>query len=281
MGFPGLRAYVDAMNQGRAFSCSLRKVPSQATVAGWWADLSMASGNPLPNYYASNPLVAATLDAFRGIFHGDARAPAESFLTELMLTTPTAGLVGRYILLDYLLYYPFIDGDDLDTQVFDNTVALPRYADGDGVQAMLVAVAPTVGGGSFTLEYVNQNGVTSSVTNVYSTASAGISSIASSQPAATAGLGPFLNLAPGDTGIRSVTSIVNLAPTGGLVSLVLVKPLADLAVREVNTPAEVSYVNQRPGPPRIYDGAYLGLIVNCAATIAAGLLAGRANFAWN
>lgn len=54
-GFRNIRAFADASDDGRTHFCSLRKVPSQATVAGWWADLSMAAGNPPPNYYASTP----------------------------------------------------------------------------------------------------------------------------------------------------------------------------------------------------------------------------------
>lgn len=242
----------------------------------------MAAGSPVPNYYASNPLVAATLEQGRGVFHGFDRSPAETVLFEASLTTPTAGLVGPYRLLDYLLYYPFVDGDDLDVQVMDNTVALPRYADGDGVQAMLVAVAPTTGGGSFAFTYVNESGVErTSPTISYATSSVSIASIATSQPATVAGLGPFLPLASGDRGIRSVVSLQNVSATGGLMALVLVKPLFDLAVREINTTAERQLVRERMALPRVHDGAYLGWIMQCAATVAAGQLSGHARFAWS
>lgn len=281
-GFGNVKAYVDAVNGGRAHFCSIRKVPSQASVAGWWVDLSMAAGNPLPNYYASAPLVAATLDGFRGVFHGADKAPATKHLTGLGLVTPTAGLVGQYTLLDYLLYYPFVDGDDADVQVMDNTVALPRYADGEGVQVMAVAVAPTTGNGVFTFDYVNQDGVPkTSPPQGCSTTAANIASLVTSQPAVANGIGPFLQLAGGDTGVRAITSVQFSVLNGGLIALVLVKPLADAAVREINTTAEVSYVNRRPGPPRVHDGAYLNFIMNCAATVAAGTLAGFGTFTWS
>lgn len=281
-GFANIREYAEALQTGRAASCSLRKVPSQASTAGWWVDLSMAAGNPKPNYYASEPLVAATLSQFNGILHGDAVSPASKHLAELMLTTPTAGLVGRYKLLDYLLYYPFVDGDSLDEQTLDNTITLPRYADGADVMAMLVASAPTTGSGQLTFNYVDDQGVSrTSPTQFCSTAAANIASITTSQRATAANGTPFLRLANGSAGIRRVESVTYSVPDGGLTALVLVKPIAEVRIFEVNTPSETTFVAQSVGAPRIYDGAYLNLIMNCAATVAAGTLAGRANFVWS
>lgn len=281
-GFANVRDYAAAHAEGRTRSCSFRKVPSQASTALWWVDLTMSAGNPVPQYYASSPLVAAVLDGSRGIFHGSDVAPASLHLTELMLVTPTAAMVGRYMLLDYVLYYPFVDLDDLDTQILDNTVTLPRYADGEGLKAMLVAAAPTTGGGSFSFNYINQDGdARTSPAISFSTASATIASIITSEPATAAGGKLFLPLASGDTGIRSITDWTNIGSSGGLGAIVLVKPLADGSIREIGTPSEVSLITARPGAPRILDGAYLGLIVNCAASVAAGQLVGRANFAWS
>lgn len=280
-GFANWREYGDAFLSGARSYTSYRKTPSQATVAGWWVDLSMSSGNPPPNYYASAPLVAATLDGLRGMNHGSDKSPAYTYLQRLSLCTPTAAFVGRYVLLDYCLYYPFIDGDDGDLQIMDNTVTLPRYTSGSGVQAMLVAAAPTTGGGTFTFDYINQDGVakTSPIIS-YTTASAGITSIATSQPAVAAGMGPFLRLADGDTGIRSVTSFQNIVLNGGLTSLVLVKPIVDAAIYEINTCSEFEYGGLRPMSQRIEDGAYLNFIMNCAATVAAGTLTAHATFVW-
>lgn len=281
-GFVNVKDYASAHDEGRTGFCSLRKVPSQASTAGWWADLSMASGNPLPNYYAATPLAAAVLDGGKGIYHGDDKSPQSLHLTDLGLMTPTAGLVGQYKLLDYLLYYPFVDGDDADPQVMDNTVSLPRYESGEGVQVMAVAVAPTTGGGSFVFSYIDSDGnPQTSPVQVCTTTSASITNLVTSQPAVASVSGPFLTLAQGSKGVRSITSAQFTVANGGLLALVLVKPLADLAIREVNTMSEISYVTMRAGPPRIYDGAYLNLIVNTAATIAAGQLAGFAKFAWS
>lgn len=281
MGFALIKDYVDAIYAGKFRTCSLRKVPSQSTNGFWWADLSMASGNPLPNYYASTPLVAAVLDGDRGIFAGDDTGSGK-YLTEMMLCTPTAGLVGPYRLLDYLLYYPFIDGDDTDAQLMDNTVTLPRYATGEGVMAMYVSVAPTTGGGSFTFDYIDQNGdAKTSPVQACGTSSVGISQLITSQPAVSNSGCPFLRLAEGSTGIRSITSVTNVVANGGLGTIALVKPIAEIAIREINTPIERVWLKEKAPIPFVEDGAYLGLIVNCASNIGSGQLTGRLNFTWS
>jgi len=272
---------VDAINAGQESFCSFRKVPSQASTAGQWVDLSMAAGNPVPNYYASTPLVADTLDGMKGIYHGGDKSPSEMYLYEAGLCTPTAGLLGFYHLLDYLLYYPFVDGDATTVQTMDNSVSLPRYTTGDGVMAMMVALAPTTGNGFFTFTYVNQNGVSkTSPIQFAGTASTPIASLINAQPATVAGPGPFLKLAEGDTGIRSVTDWTWTTGNGGLHAIVLVKPLATLTVREASVVCEKQFIGGKMPLPRIYDGAYLNLIMNCAATVAAGTLSGHAKFFW-
>jgi hypothetical protein len=271
------------MENGATRFATIRKVPSQASAAGQWVDLSMAAGQPLPQYYADTPLAAAVLDGMRGIFHGQGVSPSGKVLAGMGLMTPTAGLVGAYQLLDYLLYYPFVDLDDLDTQTMDNTVTLPRYTDGAGVRAMLVAVAPTAGGAAtFDFDYVNQDGVARTAPiQTYNSTAATIANLLTGDRGVAGGLGaPFLRLADGDTGIRSVTAWRNYAPLGGLAALVLVRPIASHVIREVNTMSEFEYPHMKPGLPSIVDGAYLGLIVNCAATVAAGQLVGFARFAW-
>lgn len=281
MGFATVKEYVDALDGGRFVQSSIRKVPSQASTAGMWVDLSMAPGNPKPQYYASTPFEAATLTGLEGIYHGGDKSPAEQFVTELNLTTPTAGLVGRYVLADYLLYYPFVELDSLDAQVMDNTTTLPRYTDGDGVRVVMVAQAPTTGGEVFTFEYVNQDGATRTSPSVTcGTTSVPIASTITQQAATTASQGLFLPLAQGDTGVRRINSVTFTTGGGGLAALVLVRPLVDATVFEANTPSEWSAVTQRVALPRVYDGAYLGLLMQCSATVAAGTLSGRINYAW-
>jgi hypothetical protein len=277
--FANIKEYVDALNGGAVVDASIRKVPSQASTAGMFVDLSMASGNPKPQYYAAEPFVAATLDSLDGIYHGTAKSPSEAFVAELMLTTPTTGLTGMYTLQDYLLFYPFIELDNLDTQTMDNTVTLPRYADGDGVQIMMVAQAPTTGGETFTVTYVNQDGVERTTPTIAWSVS--IASIPTQQPAIAASQGMYLPLASGDSGVRSITSVQMIVGGGGLAAFVLVRPLMSMQIFEVNTPSEKTGVTMSHRLPRVYDGAYLNLVMQCNATVAAGTLAGRLKIVWD
>lgn len=281
--FATIGDYSDADDAGRVHTCSIRKVPAASTITtlGWWADLSMTAGNPRPNYYASAPLVAATLNSFDGIFHGADQPGVHKRLTRLGFISPTAALVCQYRLLDYLLYYPFVDGDDLDIQATDNTVTLPRYADGLGVRVMAVCVATSTGGGSFTFDYIDSDGnPQTSPVNTCSAAAANAASILTSAPASQGG-GPFCKLASGSRGIRSITGVTNLTAPGGLYCLVLVKPLAEIAIREISTPIEHGYLDTKFAPPRVYDGAYLNLICNPQGSIASSTLMGWAQFHWS
>lgn len=282
-GFRNYREFVDALaDNGQVHSCTFRKVPSQTSTANIWADLSMAAGNPPPNYYVGSELTATVFEGHRGIFHGYDKSPANKYLVELGLTSPTAGFVGQYKLMDYVLFYPFVDMDSADEQVMDNTTTLPRYTDGAGLLVMAVAVTPSVGGGTFTFTYYNQDGILkTSPTQTCNTAAVNIASLITSQSAVVVNHGPFLRLADGDTGVRSIVSLTNAVLNGGLIALVLVKPICDSTILEINTTRELSFPQLNATPQRVVDGAYLNLIVLPAGTVAAGLLLGQAKFIWN
>jgi hypothetical protein len=72
-----------------------------------------------------------------------------------------------------------------------------------------------------------------------------------------------------------------LVPNGGLGTLVLVQPLDTHSIREINIPSEKVYIVDQPFMPKIEDGAYLNMIMNCAATVAAGSVISRLDFVWS
>lgn len=281
--FRTLSELSDAYLEGRVHACSFRKAFTTSITAGWWHDVSYLAGNPLPNYYAATPLEAAVLDGNRGIFHGPNQSPATKWLTRFGIVSATAAMLGQYKLLDYLLYYPFVDSDVTDVQLLDNTTTLPRYTDGVGVQVMAVVVGtPSATNGTFTFDYINQDGV-SKTSPVQGTAGAiaTTGNLYCSAPASNVNIsGPFLKLASGDTGVRSITSVTYIIPTGGLVTLVLVKPLMDTLAIELNVPFETSVCLNKPIVP-IEDGAYLNLIVRPSAAVTTATIAGYAEFVWS
>lgn len=281
--FRTLSELSDAYVSGRVHACSFRKAFTTSITAGWWHDVSGLAGNPLPNYYAATPLEAAVLNGDRGIFHGPDQSPATKWLTRFGIVSATAAMLGEYKLLDYLLYYPFVDSDVTDVQLLDNTTPLPRYTDGAGVQVMAVVVGtPSVANGTFTFDYINQDGV--SKTSPAQGTAGSIASYGNLYCSARASnvntLGPFLKLANGDTGVRSITSVTFSVPTGGLITLVLVKPLMSTLAVELNVPFETSVCLNKPIVP-IEDGAYLNLIVRPTAAVTTATIAGYAEFVWS
>lgn len=282
-GFNRLKEMKDAYESGKSQFSSFRKVPSQATTAGVWMDLSMTSGNPVPNYYAAAPLISKTLDGNDGIYHGQAVSPMEKFLTISTVMTPTAAAAPLSMMLcDYLMYYPFIDMDSTDQQDLTNTVSLPRYASGDGVRMFLVALAPYVGGGDFTVTYTNQSGVSGRTTGIVRANTAGaIANFVHSAPNTANSFGCFLPFQSGDTGVRSVQSVTFTSPIGGLAAIVLVKPIDKTYIRETTAAREKQYLVDDKEVLQIYDGAYLNYIALPSASIAGAVITGDLEFVYN
>lgn len=282
----------DAYLSGRYTNTTFRKTPPIASVAAYWVDLSSAPGMPVPNYYVGSELVATIPTDWykKGLWHGGAVSPYKKYLHKINLFCGTAaGAPAPFILLDYLLYYPLIDMDNTDTQFLFNyggldpeAKALPRYTDGVGVQAFLVATNPYIGGATCWLSYTNDKGVPGRITQMCLTnTSTNINTLVNSH-ARGAGMrqGAFFNLAYGDLGIRSVESITFNQANGGLAALVLVKPIATLMTRETTAWCEFDFLKDKPSLPVIYDGAYLAFIMMTSATIAGVPIIGEMTTIW-
>lgn len=286
---------VDNEILGRMRNYFFRKTPSQTTTIGIWFDLAMSPGMPTPKYwFDAAPLVAKAIyqSTDGGFFHGANVSPGEKYLRSLMVgahstsTTNTSPI--NAVLMDYLLYYPSIDDGTLDEQVMDNTVTLPRYTDGEGVQMMAVTTGLRTGGQSFSVKYTNQDGVTGKVSpTVIQNAAAFIGSITNSDRAISGSASWMIPLADGDTGVRAVESVTMNGVDVGLFSIILVKPLAQICFREsqistagtINTPNEKDFLLYGE-MPRIYDDAYLNMVVLPQASLATTILGGTLKVIW-
>lgn len=299
MGFQTVRAWADSEADGRSWLSFFRKVPpSTATIAGQWFDYSTASGVPVPNYYASAPLVAATLEGREGIYIPEQNTAR--YLKQTVVMSAAASVTGTtnqnqpLMLLDYLLYYPFIDLDAAgEEQVMDNTVTLPRYTDGVGVQAMIVAQAPTVGGGSLTLKYIDDQDVERTTSTIFCAAAQPSGALVTAV-AAAAGISPFAPLNAGVRGIKSIVSATVAVANGGLAAVVLVKPHEMSYAREecrrpTSSPtesygdaAEIERVRMRAGAQELKAGAFLGWIgYGVAGSLASAPLVGMIESFWS
>jgi hypothetical protein len=274
---PGYRTFKEIVESNSSIYSSWRKVPTQTTAARIWFDLCMSPGNPVPNYYASSPLtsVALSQSSSGGLFHGGNVSPQRKFLRKLTVMTPTAGAVPLYMLLcDYLLYYPFVDEGE-PTQNLTTSTPLPRYSTGVGVQMMAVVVAGQAGGQTFNVTYTNSNNVSGRTSETVTTTTQAVNGTL-----ITGTSGPFIQLQQGDIGVKSIESVNFLTADVGLLTLVLVKPLATLTIRGVDAPVEVDYLQNFSTMPRIYDDAYLNFICCPNGTLASANLSGDITINW-
>ncbi len=285
MAFQNVKELVDAELAGQTWYSTWRKSPSQATTIGIWFDLSMSPGQPVPQYYAASPLIAAPMSYSdeQGLMVGRNVSPASKHLKRVtVLANVATALPMPMILCDYLLYYPFVDEGSTDEQALDNTLGLTRYTDGDGVQIMAVSVAGRTGGQSFFVTYTNSDGVAGRTSQTVVQNSVSVNgSIVTSDRAKALARGPFIPLQTGDTGVRSIDSVTMLGADVGLFSLVLVKPLGQLSLREITAPVEVNYFTDFGQLPRIVDDAYLNFLACPSGSLAATALHGDITVVWN
>lgn len=284
-GFNGIREVVDAQESGASTIATWRKSPSQITTSGFWFDLSMSPGNPVPQYYANSPLVSV---AFRqstdgGIYHGAAVSPAKKAVRETMvMATTVTALPMPMILCDYLLFYPFVDDGTTDEQPMNNAATLPRSVTGEGVKIMAVTVAGRTGGQFFTVNYTNSKGVPDRTSQIVrQNAIAGIGTILTSHTNSNGAVGPFIPLQVGDTGVRSIQSVTMLGTDVGLFALVLIKPITQIQLRGIDAPVENDHFLDKATFPVIEDDAYLNFLCLPQGSLSSTALHGTLTTAWN
>jgi hypothetical protein len=285
-GFGSLKSLVDAQAyDGKERTFTFRKSPTQVTLTRQWFDLSMSPGNPVPQYYAASPGVAIQMKQSTdgGIFHGGNVTPSSKYLrTFCLLANAATALPMPVILLDYLLYYPFIDEGTTDAQTLTNTNTLPRYTDGAGVQIMAVSVAGRTGGQTFQVTYTNQSGTAGRVTSVVKQNTGAVTgTIVTTDGAVVDASSPFLPLQGTDTGVRSIESVQMISGADvGLFTLVLVKPLLQTQIRGIDAAVEADPLLMKKTLPEIKDDAFLGMICLPQGSLAATAIHGYITTTW-
>jgi hypothetical protein len=267
-------------------------------VANDFVDYTYFSGNPVANFYASAPLVAAVLESNKGIFIppvDDQFIKSLCVMSAASSATNTTNQRQRLHLMDYLLYYPFIDTDAVgEVQSFDNTITLPRYATGDGVQVMAVGQSASSTIGQFTINYTNSNGVAGRIgQNTFTKVIGGGGILATSTNATVAGSQLFLQLQAGDKGVRSIESVTFTASGGGLIALVLVYPIWESLITEEcrrTTSGNLesfgaAFLNEAiidSPTKKIENGAVLGIVgLGNAGSLASSVLIGNLETVWS
>jgi hypothetical protein len=297
MGFRTVAQWAAAPDNGKWHITTFRKaVASAATVANDFIDYTYFAGNPPANFYASAPLEAAVVESIRGI---NLPSVSGQFLKRLTVMSAAASATGttnqnqRLLLADYLLYYPFVDTDAVgEQQDMVPTATIPRYASGGQIMAVAQSASSTVG--TFTVSYTNQDGVPGRTSSpAYTKVVSGGGTLVSSTTNAVAGSQPFIELQAGDTSATSIESVTFSAAGGGLLALVIVKPLyhfySTQECRRTTTGNLESYGAASQfetvlhGPPvEIKRGAILGIIgLGNAGTLASSVLTGILETTWS
>lgn len=263
-----------------------------AHTAGMWYSLFRGGGNPPADAIlgtgtnlAFQALTDATTNA-TGIQHGGAVGGFKVLLNAAAQTAAATTAPCVLMLVDLLGFYPITSVTTTGDQALNNTVTLPRYTDGAGVQAFLTP--STVMGAatpSIRLTYTDSAGnagnLTPATLPIGNTAAAVTSIVYSGTGAGK--FGPFMPLAAGDAGIRSVQQFnLSVSYVSGVLNLVLCKPLMTLPITTLGVTAERDLVNQFASMPKIYDGACLAwLMLAGAATPVASPLSGHLEFGWS
>lgn len=284
MGFASIDDLVNEITtNGKFLKAPYQKISNNAgaSAAGRWHDTLQWTGFPSAVTLTGTPGTAFTLsDATNGAwYHGGNVSTDTKHLLSMLAMSPTATLVpATAILCDFLVVYPSLVVTGTPSTL--TPTALPRYTTGEGVQA-IVSVVSGLGAAqpALTFTYTDQGGTGSNVAGA-------ITAPANSVPLSTlfqdnAVGGPFMRLAAGDRGVRSVQSYTLASGTTGAVSLILVKPLATIPILAINTASERDYLYQLPSLPKIEDGACLGFIVQAGGAMAASsIFLATADLGW-
>ena len=263
-----------------------------AQTAGLWYSLFRGGGNPAADTIlgtgtnlAFQALTDATANA-TGIPHGGDVGGFKHLLNAAAQTAAATTAPCVLMLVDLLGFYPITTVTTTGAQTLNNTVTLPRYTDGAGVQAFLTpstvmgAATPTL-----SIGYTNSANVASRATPttlpIGNTAAAVTSVVYSGTGAGK--FGPFMPLQAGDAGIRSVQTVtLSASYVSGVLNLVLAKPLMTLPITTLGVTAERDLVNQFMSMPKVYDGACLAwMMLAGAATPVAAPISGHLEFGWS
>ena len=241
--------------------------------------IEVASGGTPISYAMTDTITAGAM------YHGGNVSPA----TKHIINAGAMSIVGTSVpsvlmLCDLLLAYPLINANTATAQALTTTSTLPRYTNGVGVKAFVVATGTyasgvaTLGGTAMTpllISYTNQAGTSGqAMPYVNVVANNPVSVVAGTiihSGAPINNYGPFLPLAAGDNGIRSVQSI-QVAASGTAnttCALVLAKPLFSIPMTTAGLLSERDLMNQLPSMPQVVDGACLGWLYYAGAATAA------------
>jgi len=257
--------------------------PSTYSNANAWFDSTMAGNFPRASYYPGDDLTFTTYPSgnHQSVYHGGDVAPAQKILRRIGIQGSAANLApSRFILCDYLGFYTGISWETGGAQALDNTVTLPRYADGKGVQAFIVQLFGKNSTATYTINYTNTNDA--DIESPLQSANTYGTGVIQQGETATQHY-PFVRLESGDFGIKKVNSVTVNSLGSGIAVLVLVKPLAEIIFRDSTlfAPVEKDFLTDIQSAPVVLDGAKLNFIFTSVGSPTGLINTGYCDFIWN
>lgn len=280
MAIQSLDQLTAALSAGQSCLTPWNKITGAAAyTAGRCYDFSTLTGSPVANAFPGTALAFVNCNESTGngtqifgMYHGgNVSALVKQLMNMTAVSAVATAVPGTLMLMDMQGYYPGINMNVATLQTLTGTPTL-RYANGAGVRPYLVVTATTgATAHNLSYSYTNQAGTTGRVqpVTVSCTASAITPHITHTGVAAN-NYGPFLPLASGDSGVRSVQSVQLSAASGaGTAALVLARPLTTISISVAGLMTEKDLLNQIPSMPIEYDGACLIWVYFAGAATAA------------
>jgi len=291
MAIQSIDQLVSAISAGQTTRYDWNKITGgSAYAAGRWYDGSMLNALPIANAWAGTALNWRACDESTGngtqvfgIPHGGNVSPLVKHLLNMNAWgTAATSVPGTLMLVDLQGYYPGISNNTTSAQTLVGTPTL-RYTNGEGCRMYWVQTAAAgATAQNIALSYTDQAGNTGNAlgATVAMTAS-GIAGHISHAGTAANNYGPFLPLASGDTGVRSVQTVTFSAANTGTGALCIARPLAQITLSVAGLMTEKDLLNQIPSLPVIKDGACLVWLYGAgAATAASTTFAGGIEVVW-
>jgi len=262
---------IEAYEEGRSLTRSFNKNVTVSTTVGVAQDLSGVSGNPIAQYFLGASGESTEMSYLlndKGIDCGGSMDGYTKYIHKILVQTVTTNQAPcTLMLMDYLMFYPFI-GMDTGVQSLTQAATLPRYSANEGIQMMLIEQNPYIGNITCQVGYTNQDGVSGRLTPVFSLNTAVVAgTVATSAPTKAGATGLFLPLQSGDYGVQQADTIEFFTGDVGTVCILLCRPIATVALYETTAPCEWDLWNHLGYLPEIKDDAYLNFIMQPAAAV--------------
>lgn len=269
---PGFTTYADLkaeIEAGKTFTYEFHKVSTAPEVTGGWHSIWRVANRPAAGADPAGTPGAAYTDSAGSMFFPNVSTDQKYLISMGGVASQACTLM----LYDRLVGVGGISVASTGNKTI-NSAALPRYTDGVDVQVWLeVSTATTT-----TAPVVNLNSYTAN-----DAVGAGRTGGSITFPAAATNVDSLIGPMPlqvGDKGVKSVEVGLNVgtAASAGVVSVILIKPLAYLNLFQ-HTWAELDYVLNMSVFPRVYDGASLALAM-WAGTTSATTVMGQIRIAY-